>query len=107
MADYRLKDPAWVERLHDTVRSVAYLLREFDAKVGTYDASPDWHARHREASKALAVTLKEAHGASIGDRFDGARVTLAGLSSSSTSGIKGAVQNWLNAARARLEKADA
>jgi hypothetical protein len=40
--------------------------------------------------------------ARIVERWDGARISLCGLSSTSTSGVGRAIRNWIDAAEARL-----
>lgn len=71
------------------------------ALVGPYspDSSREWHPRHRAAMETLADQLRGDVGARITHRWDGAAVTLAGIRSTSTSGLAGALQNWLRAAR--------
>lgn len=64
--------------------------------------SRDWFAKRKEAMTALAARLEQMVGAKIVDQYDGARCRIAGISSSSTTGIQGAVQNWLTAARKRV-----
>jgi hypothetical protein len=107
MADYRLDNPDFVARLRAGVATVEAELASFDALVGPYTADTGWHDRHRQALKALSARLVADHKASIRDRFDGARVAFCGVASSSTSGVVGALNNWLTAARAKLEKAGA
>lgn len=66
-----------------------------------HDYQRDYFAKQREAMTALAVTLETRAGAKIVERYDGARCRIAGISASSTGGIRQAVRNWLTAARKR------
>lgn len=66
-----------------------------------HDYSRDFFAKQREAMSSLAAHLEQTVGANISVRYDGARCRIAGIASSSTTGIQGAVQNWLVAARKR------
>lgn len=73
--------------------------------VGAWSSSDrDWHARRDVALNRVAVHLG-GYGASFA--FTPAhdhRVTLAGIRSSSTSGLDGALRNWQAAARKRIAK---
>lgn len=60
------------------------------------------HARYREAVARLARHLEGTLGARITDHHNAARVRLYGIAASSTSGIVGALQNWIAAADRRL-----
>lgn len=61
-------------------------------------------ARFAEASQRLADHLREKHGAKITDKWDAAHMRLAGITSSSTSGLHGAMHNWMTAAKKRMAK---
>lgn len=65
------------------------------------DDPANWHARRRVEMTALAARIEVRFHARISDRYDGARVRLLGISSTSTMGLAGALRNWLNAARAK------
>lgn len=78
-------------------------LADAERACGTYADDPaNWHARHRHEMDVLARRLKTEVGASINDRWDGANVRISGIRSTSTSGLAGALKNWLRAADARL-----
>lgn len=64
-----------------------------------------WHDRHRKAMAALGQDLARQLDARITERWDGARVRICGISASSTSGLSGALQNWLVAAEKRVRGA--
>ena len=82
------------------IETVETGLKSVDAACGTYRDDPSgWHQRHRAALGELAAQLTETVGAKVNDRWDGAKVRIAGISSSSTSGLGGALSNWLAAAR--------
>ena len=58
--------------------------------------------RRRAASDALAKAIAAAGGKSkVGPTYE-AKVTLAGVSSTSTAGLPAAARNWMTAARRRL-----
>lgn len=64
---------------------------------------PDYWTRRREAKAQLTQRLTDQVGARVVERYDMGRVTIAGLSATSTTGVMGALRNWLTAARRRLE----
>lgn len=91
--------------LKDTIAMIAAMLEDAEKAAGTYAGDPQgWHARHRHEMDKLRVLLQSRLGARINDRWDGASVSLAGIRSSSTSGLAGALRNWIRAAEKRLEK---
>ncbi|KAB2855960.1 MAG: hypothetical protein F9K43_27590 [Bauldia sp.] len=91
--------------LTDTITTVSSMLKDAEKAAGTYAGDPQgWHARHRHEMDKLRVLLQSRLGARIDDRWDGASVSLAGIRSSSTSGLAGALRNWIRAAEKRLEK---
>jgi hypothetical protein len=94
------------EQLGRVVLQVQTVLREADAAVGPFDYSDmsGWHARHRAEMRCAITRLEEAAEAHIDEKWDGARVRICGIASSSTSGVHGALGNWLKAAAKRLEK---
>lgn len=89
-----------MSELSDTIAFVEEGLEDAERSAGTYADDPTgYHARHHAAMKALSVNLARQTGATINDRWDGARVRILGITSSSTTGIAGALRNWLAAAR--------
>lgn len=69
---------------------------------GGYD--PGYWERRRRAMDACAQDLRDQLGARINDKWDGCRVRIAGLHSTSTTGMAGALNNWMTAARRRLSE---
>lgn len=72
------------------------------------DALPafDWQDR-REYDAAIARAadeLRALYGATIVERWDGARIRLGGTASTCTHGVAGALQNWLAAVDRRLRE---
>jgi hypothetical protein len=61
-----------------------------------------WFDRHRAVMTRVAADLTERLGARITDRWDGAKVKIAGVSSTCTGGLGGALSNWVTAARRKL-----
>lgn len=91
--------------LTETRAAVAALLEDAQRAAGTYSDDPQgYHARLRFEMERIGHHLKSEFGASINDRWDGASVRLAGIRSSSTMGLSGALHNWLRAADQRLAK---
>ena len=91
--------------LSDAIDAVERGLSDADRTCGTYSDDPSgWHAKHRHAMDCLAIELKADAQARINDRWDGARVRIAGIAASSTSGLARALRNWLKAARKRIDQ---
>lgn len=91
--------------LQEVQARVAELLEDAERAAGTYADDPSgWHARHRFEMERVKIMLKDGFGASFSDQWDGARVRIAGVRSSSTSGVAGALRNWLIASRKRIEQ---
>jgi len=91
--------------LTETRAAVAALLEDAERAAGTYSDDPQgYHARHRFEMERIGRQLKADFGMAINDRWDGASVRLAGIRSSSTTGLSGALRNWLRAADQRLAK---
>lgn len=78
------------------VRAISEELRKVLDTV-PYASFEAFKAAHRAAERQL-----DDYGARIRDDWRGARITLCGISSSSTSGISGAMANWLRAAEAKI-----
>lgn len=94
-----------IAALADTIITVAAMLADAEKAAGTFADDPqNWHARHRHEMDKLAVLLRSTLGARIDDRWDRAAVRIAGVRSSSTSGLAGALGNWIRAAEKRLER---
>ncbi len=80
-------------------------------EVAQTEAGPfDWN--DKDWSRRNAAALLKC-GADLTDRLDagiiwngvGARVRIAGVTATGTAGLSGALQNWMNAARRKLEAA--
>lgn len=76
-------------------------LKAMTAALGPSDHSSEFWTRQREATARLGEQLKVSIGMRIHDKWDGCRVILAGISSTSTTGLVGALHNWMIAARRR------
>lgn len=75
-------------------------------RVGPHDWNDTtWHDRRRAEGQALAERLRIEFGAKVREDWNGARVSLAGVASSSTAGLEGAVGNWIAAARRKESQA--
>lgn len=85
--------------------SVAALLEDAERAAGTYADDPaGFHARHRFEVDRVGQRLRSEFNAAIGDRWDHATVRIAGIRSSSTRGLAGALHNWLRAVDQHLAK---
>lgn len=71
--------------------------------AGNYADDPRaYHERHRAAMGILSADLTKRVGARISQRGDAVHFRLAGIAASSTSGVAGALSNWLQAAQKRV-----
>ncbi|GAA0394654.1 hypothetical protein GCM10009093_21530 [Brevundimonas terrae] len=64
--------------------------------------APGYQARRHGVQQALTDDLVTRLNACVSSKFDGHKVTLAGITSSSSGSIEGALTNWLLNARARM-----
>lgn len=88
--------------LPEALRIVTAELAVAEAAAGSCADDPlGFHARRREEMERLAARLEEKVAARITDRWDGARVRICGIASTSTTGISGALHNWIAAATKR------
>lgn len=99
--------------LHRLINLVDALLTGLDEKLG---AQPAWDNSSYEArleywraEHAALDTLRDRLAETEGARFyhqppDGHAIRMGGIRSSSTSGWRGALTNWQNAARRRIQK---
>lgn len=87
----------------DRAEVIAFLepaIADAKTRVGPHSwEDKTWHDRVRAADHAIADQLKTKFGARIRNDWNGARVSMAGVSSTSTAGLGGALTNWLSAAR--------
>lgn len=87
------------------IADVEARLAAVEQEMGPYDHTDrTWHDRHRRALRLHADILAATFGAKISDRWNGARVSILGIASTSTSGLHGALTNWLAAARRRADQ---
>ncbi|MBL3569888.1 hypothetical protein BV509_00870 [Rhodovulum sulfidophilum] len=80
-----------------------WLREQMDGLPPVYDptAPMEQHARYMQALSALETTLRGLpEPARITVKWNGASVTMLGITSTSTSGLAGALSNWC----ARVEK---
>jgi hypothetical protein len=85
--------------LVEAITTVRELLVAAEAAAGRYSDDPStWHRRHKDAMQALARRVEQDFAAKVTDRWDAARVRMMGITSTSTSGIGGAIHNWIAAA---------
>lgn len=95
-----------VDDLPALIARIEAMLAQAEQAAGTYQDDPTgFHARHRAEMTKLAAMLQAEVGSRINDRWDGAKVRIAGIASSSTTGFAGALRNWLRAARAKADAA--
>lgn len=64
----------------------------------------DWMAAREQSHEAArtAVRQLEDYGATVRDDWRGGVLSLCGIRSTSTGGIRGAMTNWLRAAEAKI-----
>lgn len=90
--------------LQHAIDQVEKAVAAAEAEIGPREgAGLDWWDRHRDVMKRCGDDLTERLGARINDRWDGCRIRIAGVSSTCTAGMHGALKNWLRAAKARLD----
>lgn len=70
------------------------------------DAWRDWHARRNDAVHRIGRSIDQA-GGRYTSRWDGVRISHLGISTSSTSGLIGALGNWVQVARRKLQECEA
>lgn len=91
-----------------TVEAAVKAAEAEQASIGPrVDGDREWWTRHRAAMERCAEDLTASVGARINDRWDGCRVRIAGVSSTCTAGMAGALRNWTVAARRKLEATSA
>ena len=91
------------QALKDLRDQVARMLDEARAAVGEMESDRTaFFQRRRNEEANLARRLTSAFDARTKVDFRGAAVSLAGIRSTSTSGLFGAVQNWLVASGKRI-----
>lgn len=89
------KTPAELAAIAD---QVAEALKIADQAIGSRERADYWERRNH-IHVALIVELQDRLQARIDPRHDACRVRIGGLSSSSTTGVEGALRNWIAAAR--------
>lgn len=86
-----------------SIKTVEAALEEAAAAMQGMDPhQPTFWQRHREVMSKCGSDLVVALGAKIDVRFDRTLVKIAGVTSTSTTGLTGALKNWLVAARKRV-----
>jgi hypothetical protein len=63
-----------------------------------------WDARHKALAELGQAIARDLPKVKINERGDGTRVSIAGVRASSTSGLDGALANWVAAAYRQLDK---
>lgn len=94
------------EQLQDAVTKVEAALALAEKEIGPHEPNQSaYWDRRRTAMAVCAERLRDQLDARITDGFDAARVRIAGVQSSCTAGLTGALQNWIVAARRKIEAA--
>lgn len=89
--------------LEEIIETVEAMLEDAERGAGTYADDPaSWHRRHRGLMFGVSDSLVAQFGARVTERFDGTKVSLGGVAASSTTGLAGALRNWLVRARSAL-----
>jgi len=98
----------------DTAKVEASLARveaSLSAAMAEIGASPgisgdrDWWVRRRAVMAQLAITLASDPTVIVKDDGNGCRVRIDRIAATSTSGLEGALRNWISAARRKLSGA--
>lgn len=85
----------------DVITEVERVLKAVQDDLGTPDDGDYWSRRKVVLDEARAE-LKDSVGARIGAELPaGCRVRIAGIATSCTAGMPGALQNWIAAAHRR------
>lgn len=92
-------NPATPETLTGLISEMETRLAALPSGWGTDRAA--WEARQKPLLEMVADLT--ARGARVRSNWNGTSIKLAGIRSSSTSGIEGALQNWIAAARRRID----
>lgn len=87
----------------ETLKALVVLVEGKVAALPAVDPSRyDSYTAHREAAEALLADLARDHRAVWRSKWDGSRLSLAGITCTCTAGAAGVIQNWLSAARKRI-----
>lgn len=89
--------------LPEAIAEVERALAAMKAELG--EPGDDWaayRARRHAAIDRMVPRLARAAGAAISNDWNGASIRCAGFRATSTSGVEGALNNWLVAARKRV-----
>lgn len=81
------------------------VLAEAEGELGPRPAFADsaYLARQKAVMDRCAAVLTKRLDARISDRWDGCRVRIAGITATCTAGMPGGFQNWITAARRKIE----
>lgn len=88
-------DPAQLSKLRGAVKA------ELD---GLPKLSYEKRDQYDRAEKAMLKRLEDGHGAKVDRRYDGTRVRMAGVTAHSTTGLVGALRNWIAGAERALDR---
>ncbi|RXT29345.1 hypothetical protein B5P46_11730 [Rhizobium leguminosarum] len=84
-----------IQIIEEKTDAVPPLKKEWDS---------DDHRRYHAAAERILEELVAEEAATVGTRFDGTSLKMAGIKTSSTSGAWGALANWKNAAQRRIDE---
>ncbi len=89
----------------DLIDCIAFIKAELNKLPAPDHSTPEARADRQKAKAAMIATIEQSlPKAKINDKWNGATVSIAGIRASSTSGIVGALHNWIAAARRRLDQ---
>ncbi|TPW33226.1 hypothetical protein FJU08_01280 [Martelella alba] len=71
-------------------------------KSDPYERYFESQKAHRAAAQQAFAALEAEAGAQTADNWNGAMIRLCGIRSTSTSGVAGALNNWIKAAKLKL-----
>lgn len=80
------------------------VLAEAEAELGPAPGFADsaYFSRRKVVMDRCAKVLTERVGARVDDEWNGCRIRIAGVTSTCTAGMRGALHNWMTAARKRI-----
>ena len=95
--------------MNDQIRELDRLVALIRQRIADLPKLPDFRDREAWASRSCAVEqifidLAQAEDARVRNDTHSASIRLAKISSSSTTGIVGALQNWIKAAEKKIEQ---
>ena len=90
--------------MNDLLQHIHYIKQARNNLPATTSSGEGWEARRKAIEELAQAISRDLPKVRITERCDGARVSIAGIRATSTSGLDGALANWVNAAYRHLDK---